>query len=414
MFQKQLGIVIRQTFKTRLKTKGFWLVVLSPILLVALVGVIVWVMTMTASSKTPVLGVVGEPSITTYLKQSKSIDVSIQNEKTLKKAQYQLSTKKIDGYLVEKADDQYTLVSSASGEDLNADVIKDMLSKYRMVRKAHELSLSDQQLIDLTAPVNLKTTVQSAKGESQGGTAAKTANYSLSVALGVGIFIFLTYYAGMVANEIANEKSSRIMEILLAATNPAVQFFGKIIGVSSLAIVHGLIYVVAGLVVNLFLPDNSYILAIKHVLSGVDLSFVIMTMALVLVGIVLYLILTAIVAALVNDQSQVQQAVAPISYLAMIGYILSFTLSGQPNNFLIKVLSFVPFISQTLMPSRLGLQYASVTDGMVALVIELVAVILLARYGLRVYKQNVLQYSDGNLTKAAFVSLRGLFIKPKD
>ncbi|XZO07649.1 ABC transporter permease [Weissella paramesenteroides] len=215
----------------------------------------------------------------------------------------------------------------------------------------------------------------------------------------------------MIAQEIANEKSSRIMEILLAVTSPGVQFFGKLLGVAGLAITHGLVYVLAGGIFAIFMPKNQYINMVRGMLAGVDINFAIMTGLLAIVGIFLYMILTAIISAMINDLSQVQQAVSPITYVAMIGYILSFVLEGQPHNLLINVLSYVPFISQTLMPARLGLQYANMTDALIALLLEVVVLIFLARYGLRVYKKNVLTYTDGNITKAALLSLKGLFSK---
>ena len=66
------------------------------------------------------------------------------------------------------------------------------------------------------------------------------------------------------------------------------------------------------------------------------------------------------------------------------------------------------------MPARLGLQYATMGDATIALVLELIVLIFLSRFGLRVYKRNVLTYSDGNITKAALSSLKGLFVKTKD
>ncbi|MDU2152238.1 MAG: ABC transporter permease, partial [Weissella confusa] len=171
---------------------------------------------------------------------------------------------------------------------------------------------------------------------------------------------------------------------------------------------------IAGLLVNVFAPHYKYLKMIKELLAGVDAGFAIMTLLIALVAIFMYMVLTAIVAAMVNDLSQVQQAVAPITYLAMIGYVLTFTLSGQPNNTFLNILSYVPFISQTLMPARLGLQYATMGDAAIALVLEVIVLVFISMFGLRVYKRNVLTYNDGNITKAALASLKGLFVKKKD
>lgn len=413
MTAKQLMLVARQTYKTRIKSVGFWSLVLAPMLILLLIAGISFIITATQSHKAPVVGVVNEPALATYLKKDDAFDIKVKNVSDEKQAKRELTKGKLDAYLA-TANQKYELVNSADGQSVSETKMKASLNTYTMLAKASAMKLSPTELQTLMTPPTLTTKVQSDKGETRGGAAADTANYALASALGILIFVFLTSYVSMIAQEIANEKSSRIMEILLSATSPAVQFFGKLTGIALLAITHAALYVVAGLVVNVFAPHYKYLKMVKSLLAGVDMGFAIMSLLLALVAIFMYMVLTAILAAMVNDQSQVQQAVAPMTYVAMIGYVLTFTLSGQPHNTFLNVLSFVPFISQTLMPARLGLQYATMGDAAIALVLELIVLIFLSRFGLRVYKRNVLTYSDGNITKAALSSLKGLFVKTQD
>ena len=53
-------------------------------------------------------------------------------------------------------------------------------------------------------------------------------------------------------------------------------------------------------------------------------------------------------------------------------------------------------------------------DAAIALVLEVIVLVFISMFGLRVYKRNVLTYNDGNITKAALASLKGLFVKTKD
>jgi len=410
---KQLWLVIRQTYKTRVKTPGYWMLVLAPVLILAVIAAVGFIITATQSHKTPVVGVVNQPALTQYLKHDKTVGVKTQAVTTQAKAAAELRKGKLDAYLQIK-NKQFALISSADGETVSETKLQASLTNYTVAMKAAALHLSSAQLQDLMTPPTLTTKVQSNKGQSNGGDAADTANYLLASGIGILIFVFLTAYVGMIAQEIANEKSSRIMEILLAATSPAVQFFGKLIGIAGLAVTHAGVYLVAGLLVNIFAPQYKYLKTLKSLLTGVDISFAIMTALIALVAIFMYMVLTAIVAAMVNDQSQVQQAVAPMTYFAMIGYILTFTLNGQPHNMFLNVLSYIPFISQTLMPARLGLQYATMGQAAIALGLEVIVLIFLSRFGLRVYARNVLTYNDGNITKAALGSLKGLFVKHQD
>lgn len=411
MSKRQLYLVAHQTYLNRFKTFGFWSVVLAPLLIVLAIVGITLIMDATQSHKQPTVAVVANQPLNRYLKQNKAVAATFKNVDSLATAKQDLKQDRIDGYLT-STPTSYALKMSVDAENLSETTLQTTIDQYHMLSQADKLHLTPNQLNSLVSKPDFQTSIYSKSGKSsQGGQATDQANQMLSAALGIFIFIFLTAYVGMISQEIANEKSSRIMEILLAVTSPGIQFFGKLLGIAGLAITHGLIYLVVVGVTAIFFGDNQFVKLIKGLLTGVDAKFAIMTGLLALVGIFLYMILTAIVSAMVNDLSQVQQAVSPITYIAMIGYILTFVLNGQPNNAFINALSYVPFISQTLMPARLGLQYANMSDAFIALALEIIVLIFLARYGLRVYKRNVLTYNDGNITKAALLSLKGLFSK---
>lgn len=409
MFQRQLWLVTKQTFKIRIKTLGYWSLVLSPLLIAVVVAVFGFVFTAMSNHNDSVVGLNVEQSLVQTLKVDKSIKAKYRVVTDDQKADQLLRQKKIDSYL-KQTENGYELKNSAQGNPVNENTVKQVLTQYSMQYQAKSMNLTTDQLKTLTAIPTIKTRQVSSKGTSLGGETTKTANYILTVGLGIFIFVFLTAYVGMIANEIANEKSSRIMEILLAATSPAVQFFGKLAGIIGLALLHLLIYIIAGLIGYQFMPQNNETFKmVSSVLNGVDFSFALITITMVFLGIVMYLILTAIIAALVNDQSQVQQTVSPITYLAMLGYILTFMVSGSQDNIIVKILSFVPFTSQTLMPARLGLQLTQPYEIWLAITLQILMIIFLSRFGLKVYKKNVLQYNEGNLTKAGIISLIGLF-----
>ncbi len=205
------------------------------------------------------------------------------------------------------------------------------------------------------------------------------------------------WYTSMIATEIANEKSSRIMETLLAATSSNIQYFGKIIGIFALTLTHMLLYLVAGIIAYLIFKNNVAVAEIAHNFSGITVGFTVYAVCFILVAVALYLVLTAIIASLVNDNSQVQQAVGPVTVLAMIGYFFSYFMTNMPNNIVIKILSYVPFISQSMMPVRLVTKVESWPAAIVALALSAIALVLLAWFGRGIYAKNVLSYSDDKI-----------------
>ncbi|MFL1696273.1 ABC transporter permease [Weissella kandleri] len=405
MFLKQLLLVAKQTFKVRVKTIGYWSLVLSPILIAGVIFMFGLLFNTLSSHPTPVVGVRVDSGLEQRLMHSQTIKAKYRLVDSEKQGLKLLHQQKIDSLLTQ-AGTTYLVQNTPKGHPVDADQLQTFLKQYTIEQKAQEMHLSSVELQALMAPPTTKTRLVSVKGESAGDDAAKQAQYMLTVGLGIFIFIFLSTYVGMIATEIANEKSSRIMEILLAATSPAVQFFGKLLGIIGLALLHLGLYAAILLLSWQFIPaNNRYVLMFKDILKGVDLNFVVTTLLMVFLGIVLYLILTAIIAAMINDQSQVQQAVSPVTYLAMGGYILTFMVSSTSENMVIKVLSYLPFLSQTLMPARVGLQLTQPYDVWLAIGFQIVMIYFLGRYGLRVYRDNVLRYSEGNLTWESLKSL---------
>lgn len=402
----QIKLVAGQVYRTKVKTPSFWLTVLTPLLL-PIVGILIGFVIAKTSDDSPArLAVVDNAALVQTLKSGKLLDAKISAVADVETAKKKVMADKVDGYLA-KTDGKYTLVTSTDGTTkFNETTVKSVLSQIELAEKAAHLKLSAEELVSLQTPADLTMKTLSDKGESSGGDSKNAANYFISVGVAVIVFMLLMVYTNMIAQEIANEKSSRIMEMLLAVTSTRVQYFGKILGISLLVITHILFYVILGVAASIMLKGNDMVKTVTGMLSGVDINFVIFAVLMLLFALLSYLFLTAIIASLVNDQSQVQQAVAPIVYLSMIGYMASIVASSIPNNIVIKVLGFIPFISPTLMPSRLATEVATMTDAYIALALQVVALIIVAKFGEKVYAKNVLSYSDEKIFKQFIQNLK--------
>ena len=402
----QLKLVAGQVYRVKIKTPSFWLIVLSPLLLPIIGGLIGFLVAKGESGSPTNLAIVDNTALVQTIKNGKLIDAEITSVADIGEAKKQLKDDKIDGYLVKSSDDYTLITASNSGSKFDQTKIQNALTQINMAEKAAKLNLKQEDLIALQTPAKLTMKTQSDKGETSGGNDKNMANYFVSLGIGVVIFMLLTFYTSMMAQEIANEKSNRIMEILLAATSAKIQYYGKIIGISLLVATHLLTYVVLGGVAAIVLKGNKMVKGMTQLFDGVDMSFLVIAAVMLILGVISYLVLTAIIASIVNDQSQVQQAVQPIIYLSMIGYVASFASSSMPTNIVIKVLSFLPFVSPSLMPSRLAIQYASITDAIIAGVLQLLALILIAKFGEKVYARNVLSYSDEKVFKQFMRNLK--------
>lgn len=374
---KQLNIVIKDTLRANFKSRGYWILVLSPLIFVAVIGGVAFGVTQLQGNTTPTVAVIGQASERVpFVQSAKNLDMKISKITNEKQADKALKSEKLDGVLTLKSDSA-TLTTQPKSDQVPKDDIATILNQLLQAKKATQYGLTAAQTADFMKPVNFKTVVQQAN-QSESGANTEGANYAIAVAIGVITMIVVMWYTSMIANAIANEKSSRIMEILLAATSARIQYFGKLIGVFLLALTHMLIYLIAGFATVIFLKDNVFVKMITSNLSGVTTGFMLYALAFILIAVALYLVLTAMVASLINDNAQVQQAIQPISFLAMIGYMFSYFMTFMPNNIAIRALSYVPFVSQSMMPVRLVTHVEGWPTALASLGISFVALILLA------------------------------------
>ncbi|PAV32908.1 sodium ABC transporter permease [Leuconostoc lactis] len=392
-----LMIVIKQTYRNHFKSRGYWLLVLSPIIFASIIAAIVFGITKMQGNTTPNVAVIGNPAVRqVMIKSEKSLDLKVSRITTQAQANKALDKQTLDGVLTFNANGA-TLTTQPKSNKINQDAISNVLGSLARTQKAAQYGLTPEQTQALIQPYQLKSVVKQADNRTTNGDNSSMANYGIAVAIGVITMVVVMWYTSMIATEIANEKSSRIMETLLAATSSNIQYFGKIIGIFALTLTHMLLYLVAGIIAYLIFKNNAAVAEIAHNFSGITVGFTVYAVCFILVAVALYLVLTAIIASLVNDNSQVQQAVGPVTVLAMIGYFFSYFMTNMPNNIVIKILSYVPFISQSMMPVRLVTKVESWPAAIVALALSAIALVLLAWFGRGIYAKNVLSYSDDKI-----------------
>lgn len=392
-----LMIVIKQTYRNHFKSRGYWLLVLSPIIFASVIAAIVFGITKMQGNTTPNVAVVGNPAVRqVMIKSEKNLGLKVSRITTQSEANKSLDKQTLDGVLTFNANGA-TLTTQPKSNKINQEAISSVLGNLARTQKAAQYGLTPEQTQALIQPYQLKSVVKQADNHTTNGDNSSIANYGIAVAIGVITMVVVMWYTSMIATEIANEKSSRIMETLLAATSSNIQYFGKIIGIFALTLTHMLLYLVAGIIAYIIFKNNAAVADIAHNFSGITVGFTVYAVCFILVAVALYLVLTAIIASLVNDNSQVQQAVGPVTVLAMIGYFFSYFMTNMPNNIVIKILSYVPFISQSMMPVRLVTKVESWPAAIVALALSAIALVLLAWFGRGIYAKNVLSYSDDKI-----------------
>ncbi len=201
-----------------------------------------------------------------------------------------------------------------------------------------------------------------------------------------GILIYLSLMTGgqLVAQGVVEEKSSRVVELLLATIRPWELMSGKVIGIGLL----GLIQVAAYGIVGVGLASALGVLSLSVSAAA---GTVIWLVVWYLIGFVMYAFAFAAAGALVSRQEDAAGVIMPVLIFVIAGYVLGISiLPGDPGNQLVSVLSVIPLFAPTLMPMRLSMGGVPGWEATLALVLALAMIPALAALSGRIYRNAVI------------------------
>jgi ABC-2 type transport system permease protein len=200
------------------------------------------------------------------------------------------------------------------------------------------------------------------------------------------IFIFIQQYSSWVINGVIEEKSSRVVEVLLSVVKPNELLIGKTIGIGIVAIGHGMVVAAAALLTSLAIGGS--------VLEGGGTVIILGMVGWFLLAYALYCLLNAMAGSLVSRQEEAQNAAFPFMMPLLIGYIssVSTVFSDDPPTF-VKVLSFIPLTAPVSMPARMAAGPVPLAQVAIAVGGMLLTIVFVARLASVVYARGVLQTS---------------------
>lgn len=210
-------------------------------------------------------------------------------------------------------------------------------------------------------------------------------------------FMAILTYGNWVAQSVAEEKSGRVMELLITAATPRQLLTGKVLGTGAAGLTQYVVMILAvviGLIASGPVASALGVDQLPFELPKLDPVFVLTFTAFFLLGFLLFSTLYAAAGSMVSRIEDVQQAVGPLIYLAMAGYFVSFFAPNDPDGQLVAVASVIPFFSPYLMPSRMLLGNPATWE--VVLALALLALTLAAAIWLaaRIYSAGVLLYGQ--------------------
>ncbi|WP_010288697.1 ABC transporter permease [Kurthia massiliensis] len=247
----------------------------------------------------------------------------------------------------------------------------------------------------LNAQANIKE-VSLKEADSGKSSQAKMVGIGVSYVIGFLIYLFVLTYSSMITTDIASEKGSRVLEVLMASVRPNQHLMAKIVSVFAVGFTQ-IVILIATALIAFNVTNRDLWKTITDMTSDLSSAYIWIVALFFILTLLLYLTLGALMGSLVSKVEEAGQANMPVMMLMMAGFFSLVYGMSNPDIALVRILSFVPFTSGMLMPLRYSATDLSTTSAIIALAILAVTLAVIFVFTVSLYRRSVLTYSTGSL-----------------
>ena len=361
--------------------------VISPFLFLALSVGIGYLQGSSMAKNSKIAVVTTVPSVEDGLKGTNGINFDYKDEAS---AQAAIKDEKIKGYLTIDQEDSILKAVYHGETSLETGIKLAVTNKlnelqYQLNRSAANLSQEQEKRLEQT--VNFTEKIDESKENK------KMIQTFAAAGLGLFLYMILITYASVTAQEVASEKGTKIMEVVFSSIRASHYFYARMLALLLVILTHIGIYVVGGLAAILLFKDLP-ILAQSGILNHIGEAFSLNTLLFVLVSLFMYVVLAAFLGSMVSRPEDSGKALSPLMILIIGGFFGVTALGAAGDNLILKIGSYIPFISTFFMPFRAINGYANGLEAWISLAITIAFAVTATVFIGRMYASLVLQTDD--------------------
>lgn len=312
--------------------------------------------------------------------------------------------------VIDKDEVNYLTAKVVSKEELGtvtSSLISASLNNVRSELVLKDYNITSEMFNNINVPVNIENEVLDKNNIEHGMTVS-----TIMQILTMPIFMLIIFLVQMIGTEVNEEKSTKSMEIIISNVSPKTHFMSKIIASNAFVLLQGFIlFVFAGLGILIrYIINGGSLMGdaegeIMSFLNSISLDSMLGSLGLMIPIILIITILTfiaysllaGVLASMTTNFEDFQQLQTPIVVITLVGYYLSMMAGMFKGSIFIKIASYIPFISSLLSPTLYVLGEITIFDLCGSILLLILVIYLLIKYGLKIYKVGILNYSGTNL-----------------
>ncbi len=375
MENKSLRIA-KWEFLERVKTKAFIIGLFMMPTIIAVFTIIPSLLASKADEKMRTIGVIDETdSLLPYLSQRiakfklpdssanyqlvKITDDDRSREHLKILATAKILDNEIEGYfllpvdVMEKGKIEYRSenVGNIRDQERFSKILEDVIIERRLEAKGY----NSKAIRDLSTDVDVKTIKVSSKGEEKESGFLET--FVTGYIFIMMLFMLVMTSGQMLIRSLIEEKSNRIVEVLMSSCSSRELLVGKILGLSLLGLTTIAFWILILVGVNLSMPT-----------PFVSFDHIVLLLVYFVLGYLLYVAIFITAGAPVSTEQEAQQMTAYVTLLVMFPIALAIPAMQNPDSTMVKVLSQIPLLTPTMMALRLSIQVPDLWEIVLSLV----------------------------------------------
>lgn len=398
----KLALLVKQLYIQKITSKSF--ILLTALYLVIIVAALNWSSIKSAifTNNDEVRIALVDETNTELEKQfssTENLKFKVVNE-TEEEINKKVKAEKYDAalYLTDDKGQLAVKLATAGSLDLEVQsaihVLSENAGKIYSVQKLDLTTAQAKEIIELQTVV---TQVDLEEAGSAKSAEEKSAGIFVAYIIGFLIYLFVTSYLSMITTDIASEKGSRVLEVLMASVKPSTHLFSKLIGVFLTGMTQIILLIGGGLLITKFTAKASVIDGITNIIDQLSATYFIYVAIFFILSILLFLIIGALAGSLVSKVEEASQVMMPGVFISLIGFYVLISGISNPDSMLVKVFSYIPFTSGMVMTLRMGATDVTNFSIWLSLILLILTVVALFALSLAFYKRSVLTYSSGGL-----------------
>ena len=295
-----------------------------------------------------------------------------------------------------------------------------MLNKTKSTLALSEVAIDVNDFKKISSPIKVEREVLD-KTKTSEDESARMIMSTVFPFIILPFFALTIFLVQMIGAEVNDEKTTRGMEIIISNVSPKIHLLSKIIASNLFVLLQGIlliIYSVIGVLIRFSLGSsgsfnlqnldiNAEITKILGTNIAGELYYIIpLALIMIILTFIAYSLLAGILASMTTNIEDFQQLQTPITVISLIGYYLAIMAGVFEGSLFIKITAFIPLISAVLAPCLLLLGQFTLIEFGIATLLVIIVIFLLIKYGFRVYKEGILNYSSKNLWKKMFKAMK--------